>query len=333
MMSGGSNKAKDDLLVDWEIFCPIGPKLAFHVACVIGNSLYVHGGIEARYSTQPSKKIFKLDMDTMIWNEVRAPNSPALSHHACIPLAKKYIVLIGGWNGKARTSSIVVFDTVKEEWIYPKVTGFPDDAGLSSHTASLLSNGSIIVIGREGTLRMQPGSEYTGNVYMLKGCLDRFEFHYEEYSRFTESRSGHTTSFIGPTLYIIGGRNDQLLEVHKGYRSGHPQNDLMENILTIAKSLPPMSKMPGGRKHHIAIEGPSTVLIHGGETFRGQNSQPVGDILLMTNTPNINFYKVGTSKVERAGHACCVAQDRILFHGGFSGKDLIHGDTRELRIL
>lgn len=38
MMSGGSNKAKDDLLVDWEIFCPIGPKLAFHVACVIGNS-------------------------------------------------------------------------------------------------------------------------------------------------------------------------------------------------------------------------------------------------------------------------------------------------------
>lgn len=35
-MSGGSNKAKDDLLVDWEIFCPIGPKLAFHVACVIG---------------------------------------------------------------------------------------------------------------------------------------------------------------------------------------------------------------------------------------------------------------------------------------------------------
>lgn len=38
MMSGGSNKAKDDLLVDWEIFCPIGPKLAFHVACVIGNT-------------------------------------------------------------------------------------------------------------------------------------------------------------------------------------------------------------------------------------------------------------------------------------------------------
>lgn len=123
----------------------------------------------------------------MIWNEVRAPNSPTLSHHACIPLAEKYIVLIGGWNGKARTSSIVVFDTVKEEWIYPKVTGFPEDAGLSSHTASLLSDGSIIVIGREGTLRMQPGSEYTGNVYMLKGCLDRFEFHYEEYSRFTES--------------------------------------------------------------------------------------------------------------------------------------------------
>ncbi|XP_048727127.1 kelch domain-containing protein 9-like [Ostrea edulis] len=331
-MSKG-RKFEDNLLVDWEIFCPIGPKLAFHVACVLGNALYVHGGIEERYSTQPSKRLFKLNFDTMIWNEVRVGNSPALSHHACVPLAEKCMVLIGGWNGKCRTSSVVIFDAEKEEWIYPNVTGFPDDAGLSSHTASLLSDGGIIVIGREGTLRMQPGKEYTGNVYMLKGSLESNEFRFEEYSRLTESRSGHTTNFIGPTLYIIGGRSDQLLEVHKGYRSGYPKNNLMEKIVTIAKSLPPLSKMPGGRKYHVAIEGPSTILIHGGETFRGQNSEPVGEILLMSNKPNINFYKVGTSKVVRAGHACCISHDRILFHGGFSGKGLIHGDTRELRIL
>lgn len=37
MMFGGSNKVKDDLLVDWEIFCFIGLKLVFYVVCVIGN--------------------------------------------------------------------------------------------------------------------------------------------------------------------------------------------------------------------------------------------------------------------------------------------------------
>lgn len=37
MMFGVSNKVKDDLLVDWEIFCFIGLKLVFYVVCVIGN--------------------------------------------------------------------------------------------------------------------------------------------------------------------------------------------------------------------------------------------------------------------------------------------------------
>lgn len=93
-------------------------------------------------------------MDIMIWNEVRVLNSLVFSYYVCILLVKKYIVLIGGWNGKVRILFIVVFDIVKEEWIYLKVIGFFDDVGLSFYIVLLLSNGSIIVIGREGILRM-----------------------------------------------------------------------------------------------------------------------------------------------------------------------------------
>lgn len=44
--------------------------------------------------------------------------------------------------------------------------GFPMGAGLSSHTANLLSNSEILVVGREGSLRTQRRS---GNAFILSG--------------------------------------------------------------------------------------------------------------------------------------------------------------------
>lgn len=40
--------------------------------------------------------------------------------------------------------------------------------GLSSHTATLLANGDVLLIGREGSLRMQRRS---GQAYLLRGDL------------------------------------------------------------------------------------------------------------------------------------------------------------------
>jgi hypothetical protein len=59
--------------------------------------------------------------------------------------------------------------------------------------------------------------------------------------------------------------------------------------------------------------------------------KPVGDMFIMTDKPNINFYKIGESKVGRAGHVCCVTEDKnVLIHGGFGNKMMVHGDTRLL---
>lgn len=321
------------LLADWEIFCPIGPSLAFHVGACIGQFLYVHGGRIERNSIEASNKLHCLNFDTMIWNEVRVPGSPALSHHACVTIGDRYLLLIGGWDGKARTSKVFVFDTLECKWLYPSAEGFPSDAGLSSHTATLLNNGKVLILGREGPLRMQPDDKIHGNAYMLTGSIESGKFAYSEYSRATESRSGHTTNFIGPRLYVLGGRNDQLLEVHSGYRSGSPDNEKVTELFKkIIKRLKPMEKMPGGRKHHIALESSGAILIHGGETFDGRSKigKPVGDMFIMTDKPSINFYKIGESKVGRSGHICCVTKDEnILIHGGF-GHKIIHGDTRLL---
>lgn len=325
--------SKNDLLAEWEVLCPIGPCLAYHVGACIGNCLYVHGGLLNRQQTETSNKLHYLNLETMIWNEIRVPGSPALSHHACVTINNRYLLLIGGWDGKNRTSKLYAFDTVDKKWLYPVTNGFPSDAGLSSHTATLLNNGKILVLGREGPLRMQPDDKIHGNAYMLTGTVESGKFHYSEYSRATESRSGHTTNFIGKTLYILGGRNDQLLEVHSGYRSGTPDSEkFSDSLKRLIPRLKPMDKLPCGRRHHVALESSGAILIHGGETFDGRSKmgKPVGDMYIMTNKPNINFYKIGESKVGRAGHVCCMTEnDEVLMHGGYSNTT-VHGDTRML---
>ena len=80
---------------DWRILSPIGPTVAYHVSCVLNNKIYIHGGIDKKGSTDPLNKMWCMDLDATIWNEIYARNSPALSHHACVSLANRYLLFIG----------------------------------------------------------------------------------------------------------------------------------------------------------------------------------------------------------------------------------------------
>ena len=80
---------------DWSIVSPIGPSVAYHASCVLNNKIYIHGGINRKGSTAPLNKMWCMDLDASIWNEIHASNSPALSHHTCVTLADRYLVLIG----------------------------------------------------------------------------------------------------------------------------------------------------------------------------------------------------------------------------------------------
>ena len=82
-----------------------------------------------------------------------------------------WLRVLGGWTGKERTSDVHLFDSITKKWIDVETSGFPVGAGLSSHTSSLLSNSEILVVGREGSLRMQRRS---GNAFILSGQFDRY---------------------------------------------------------------------------------------------------------------------------------------------------------------
>ncbi|XP_052766229.1 kelch domain-containing protein 9-like isoform X1 [Mya arenaria] len=314
----------EKLPLDWELVSREGPALTNHAGCLLRNTFYIHGGVTKYGSTVPSNKLYKLDLSSSHWVEVTAAGSPALSHHACVAIDNRYLILIGGWDGRQRVSHVHVFDTQENIWIPARDSGFPDGAGLSSHAAVVLSSGEILIVGREGSLRIQ---RKHGNVYLLTGNVLNGHFTYKKMTNATSSRSGHSINSVGNTLYIIGGRDDQLVEFHTGYSSGEPIGSITSKFSDIAQSFKPMSKPPSGRKHHVSISGKGCIVLHGGETFDGRSREPVGEMFLIKVKPHLQFYKLGVSAVGRACHVCVSSGDDVFFHGGIAGRNIVQSDT------
>ena len=229
------------------------------------------------------------------------------------------MLLIGGWNGKARASDVFAYDTTNNRWLHPATQGFPSGAGLSSHAVVLLNNGDILAIGREGGLRTQRRS---GNAFLLQGIIQS-GFTYTSYAMGVSSRSGHTAHILGSNVVVYGGRDDKPLEIHGGYKSGScsdcPFIDKLRAKYKESSVLSAMSKPPCGRKHHIAVASGhqgGAMVIHGGETFDGRSREPVGEMYLLTFKPSMTWYKLGVTDFGRTGHVCGISGDSLIVHGG-----------------
>ena len=316
--------------VDWELISQEGPRIANHVGCVVGNTVYVHGGIDKYGSTTPSFKFYKLDLSSSKWSEITAAGSPALSHHACVTLENRYMVLIGGWDGRQRVSSLHAFDTQEQKWLPVADRGFPEGAGLSSHAATVLTTGEILIIGREGSLRIQ---RKHGNVYVLNGSVQKGEFTYRKMTNATSSRSGHSINTVGNVVYIIGGRDDNFVEFHSGYKSSNPIGSLNSRFPEISEKCKHLTKPPSGRKNHVSFGGKDGFIIHGGDTFDGRIREPVNEMFLVLVKPHLSYFKIGNSAVSRSSHICVSTGDRIIIHGGVAGKsNMVFGDCYDLRV-
>lgn len=326
-----ANQHADKMPISLEMVTPGGPSLAYHVGCVVSDALFVHGGINKAGSTTPLNGFHRYDFGNGTWAEVRTPNSPALSHHASVVIDNRYIVLIGGWTGKSRVSDVVIYDTVSSVWSYPESTGFPVGAGLSSHTATLLGNGSILIVGREGSLRMQ---RRTGSAFILKRDVAKGLFQYSEHIMSVTSRTGHSLHVFRSKVVIIGGRDDKVVEVlplEKQLASA--PSTLLGSLDSLVSTLSPVAKGMSSRRHHVSVCcSNSIILVHGGWTFDGKNRDPVSDMFLLELKPTIRWFLLGDTGISRAGHVCCSGSDRVFVHGGESSRGLITGSLFELKI-
>jgi Galactose oxidase, central domain len=325
-----------DERIKLSVVTPGGPILAYHVGWIASGALYVHGGIKQPGCKTPLSNLHRYDFDSGTWHQVHATGSPALSHHACVLIDCRYAVLIGGWNGRRRTADVHVYDVLKSRWSSPVTLGFPTGAGLSSHSAALLPGGDVIVVGREGAVRMQ--SRY-GSAFVLRGdpATSDTPFRYSEHAVFVTSRSGHSIHVTNRSVVIVGGRDDQVVEAHScepesSTSSACSTMSRLAHQLTMYPSPSAVEKPMTGRRHHVAVSGSGVIFVHGGWTFDGRSRDPVGHMFVLLMESPYRWVYLGDSGIVRAGHVCCANENCIYVHGGEGAKGIVHGSLYQLNV-
>ncbi|CAH8620298.1 unnamed protein product [Schistosoma margrebowiei] len=327
----------------------IGPALQSHAGAIIKGDFYLHGGITSNDASckTPSNCFYKIQLYPTIgqWMEITSSDSPFLSQHTCLVFKDRYLVFIGGWNGHIRIPGIHTYDTQSNTWLPPALnepllTGFPQGAGLSAHSAQIIrslddeNTFSAIIIGREGSLRSQ---RKAGNIYLLYGNLidmdssqQRMKYVYCEAdsSLTVSSRSYHTSTPITPcTLVTIGGCKSNSVDllrwkiIHN--KKKEPCNwpgrldfpltsctvvtSFIKNIEQKQKSdLTQLSpSYQNGWRGHCIIPGVGGLFIGTGEGFNALRHGPLNSAYLLKYTENDSsvkptIYEIGTIDEPRA---------------------------------
>lgn len=330
-------------------FCAIIPrgaaprKRSFHTCSVLGGSLYIFGGITENKTVLSD--MYRYEISSNVWDQVehRVPSgshglvssgfvkgrpctAPNVSHHTATVLRDRFILTIGGWNGRKRCADLFCFDTVEQFWFHiPESGDVP--VGLSSHTATVISSKDILIIGREGGVHTQ--RRFAGAFY-LNFALGR----YTEAPFHASSRSGHIASLIPIKaskenyLFVFGGRKSGSHELIGSWDKTKSTTECCfskQQITDLLSKLTVCSE-PCGRQHSRAIElDPKHLFIFGGETWSGVRENVTNEAFIL-ETDKMRWFKVafsGGDAPKLVGHSMVITADRIfVFGGGASNKQL-----------
>ena len=337
--------------MSFQILSPGGPFLSHHVGGVVEGGLLVHGGVAEVGSRTPLNHLHLFSFETQVWTNLTTTHSPALSYHACVVMAARWLVLIGGWNGSKRCSDVKVFDSSTRQWITCRTRGFPEGSGLSSHTATSLENHSILVVGREGFQKTQ---RRHSSVFLLTGNPATGAFRYKRLERVVESRSGHSCNLLGRCLVVLGGRSKQFCEsqpfaLRASISQSSCQNiealrgkgneekekadkkirkketlkkgendDMVQRREIVVRGVG--KEAPSARKYHgtVPLNDNRGLLVHGGWTFDGRSKDPSSEwyVLKLTTPKELKWIGLGDSRVKLAGHVVCSDGERVFVQGG-----------------
>nr|CDS22170.1 kelch domain containing protein 9 [Echinococcus granulosus] len=305
----------------------VGPAVAYHSGAIIGDYLFIHGGISGASGKSQAciNSLYKIQLLPLIgqWTEITTADSPFLSQHQCIPhRSSGCLCFVGGWTGKIRSAGVHIFDTDSGRWLppalhEPHLKGFPKGSGLSGHSlvpmATQGNQVAALVIGREGSLRTQ--RRHDRNVSADLGSNQSFV--YTEITSTTASRSYHTTiAFTEREVLTVGGRatgfvetattpSEVVLDVNSGQCKAVAH--LIERF-TKTKS-PPITETrlsQIGIRGHYAIAGGQGVLVGGGEGFNALRSDPEGEAFICLPFDSNSVFSLGKTKDRRCYAVCAV---------------------------
>lgn len=316
-------------------------KRAFHSCSVVGGALYIFGGITDDRTVLSD--MYRYDVSSNSWSRIddQVPSSsqsrplvssgfpkgrlctaPSVSHHTATVIQDRFILIVGGWNGRKRCADVFCFDTVEQFWRHiPESGDVP--VGLSSHTATLVSSKDILIIGREGGVHTQRRFAGAFNLNFETGKYSEAPYH-------ASSRSGHTANLIPIRsskenhLFVFGGRKSGGYELI-GSWSKIEQTECSFPKQRIADLLGKSTacEEPCGRQHAKAVELDSRhLLIYGGETWSGVRENVTNDAFIL-ESDRMRWYKLPLcgDVPKLVGHSMVGTGDKIfVFGGGLSNK-------------
>ena len=268
----------------WEV-AGCEPLLARCHAVTVASAgcLFSHGGL-----ARPAPLGLPLS-STAVWRPGGAAvellsTGPALSHHAGCLLSANRLLLVGGWDGKSRTSRVHCLDLQTAAWLpLTEEPGSQAPHGLSGHTATRINDSLICVLGREGGLKIQ---RKFGDIFLLRLRVGAGggSYSWSPAPVKTQSRSGHC-AILAPSLrdhklyglFVLGGRDDQ--QVHKCGQ--WPADEVARpgpGIATVeaglaAAALDKATSAPLALRYHSMTAVTDTcVLVHGGQNFKGREN-------------------------------------------------------------
>ncbi|PFX18431.1 Kelch domain-containing protein 9 [Stylophora pistillata] len=310
-------------------------KRAFHSCSVVGDVLFIFGGIASDRTVLNDMYMYHISSNS--WSRIedrelcssqsrplvssgfpqgRLCTAPSVSHHTATVVRGRFILIIGGWNGRKRCADVFCFDTVDQFWRHIPETG-DIPVGLSSHTATLVSSKDILIIGREGGVHTQ--RRFAGAFYLNfeTGKYSEAPFH-------ASSRSGHTASLIPIRtsrenhLFVFGGRKNGGYELIGSWRKAEqtetsfPQHRIADLLEKSA-----ICDEPSGRQHARAVElNNKHLLIFGGETWSGVRENVTNEAFVL-ETDTMKWYKlplIGDAP-KLVGHSMVGCGDQIFVFG------------------
>jgi len=214
---GGSNYPESDECLEglyaydigtlsWEL-CPTQgrqPKVLDHSTAVVGDTLYIFGGI---YHGNATNALYMLNTGNLTWTPLTASGQPPSPRcdHACTVIGEKFYIMGGSGGEKLWYNDLHTFDTVTLRWEAVNVRGHLPHAR-SLHTICAHHSKDIYLFG---------GSNDKAKVVTPFDDLHKLSLSKLKWKKLQceglgpERRLGHTAVLIYGQLVIFGGMNDQ----------------------------------------------------------------------------------------------------------------------------
>lgn len=295
------------------------PNLRAHSATLVGSSVYVFGGWDARTCFN---NLFVLDADAFYWSVPRVIGEMPMPLRAmtCTAVAKK-IVVFGGGDGPTYYNGVYVLDTLTCRWTRPRILGDKVPCPRRAHVACLYKNGIYVFGGGDGDKALNDiwrldVSDATKMAWKLISSPDKSRGSAHDCR--PNARGYHTGNMSGSKLIIFGGSDGA--ECFDDVWIYDVETHIWKAVdISVAFR----------RLSHTATLVGSYLFVIGGHDGDGY----CNDVLLL-NLVTMTWDKrkvYGKALSGRGYHATVQHDSRLLVIGGFDGTE-VFGDVTILEL-